>query len=95
MRFSIPEVFRALADRNRLRILELLRRGPLPAGEIAAQFRMTQPAVSHHLGVLRRAGCLLAEKRGKQVYYSLNGCCLEQCCGELFVKIGLRKRREA
>lgn len=91
MRFNVPEVFRALADRHRLRILELLRRGPRTAGELASHFRMTQPAVSHHLAVLRRAACVTAEKRGKEIYYSLNGCCLEECCGRLFVRVGLRQ----
>lgn len=91
MRFSVTDVFRALADRHRLKMLELLRGGPRTAGQLAGRFRMTQPAVSHHLGVLRRAGCVVAEKRGKEVYYSLNGCCLEQCCGQLFLKVGLGK----
>ncbi len=91
MRFSVPDVFRALADRHRLKMLQLLRRGPRTAGELARHFRMTQPAVSHHLAVLRRAGCALAEKRGKEVYYSLNGCCLEECCGQLFLKVGLKR----
>ncbi len=92
MRFSVPDVFRALSDRHRLRILELLRGGPRTAGEIAGHFKMTQPAVSHHLAVLRRAGCVSADKRGKEVFYTLNGCCIEQCCGQLFVKIGLADR---
>jgi ArsR family transcriptional regulator, arsenate/arsenite/antimonite-responsive transcriptional repressor len=89
MRFSVPDVFRALSDRHRLKILELLRPGSRTAGEIAQRFRMTQPAVSHHLAVLRRAGVVTAEKRGKEVYYSLNGCCLQECCGRLFLKVGL------
>lgn len=90
MRLSVPEVFRALSDPHRLRVLELLRRGPLTAGGIAAKFQMTQPAVSHHLAVLRRAGCVVSEKRGKEVFYSLNRCCIEECCGQLFMKIGLK-----
>ncbi len=90
MRLNVPDIFRALSDPHRLRVLELLRRGPLTAGEIAAKFEMTQPAVSHHLAVLRRAGCVLSEKRGKEVFYSLNGCCIEECCGQLFMKIGLK-----
>ncbi len=92
MRFSVPEVFRALSDPHRLRILELLRRGPRTAGDLAAKFQMTQPAVSHHLAVLRRCGCLAGEKRGKEIYYSLNTCCIEECCGQLFLRIGLGSR---
>jgi len=92
MRFSVPDVFRAMADPHRLRMLELLRRGPRTAGGIASHFQMTQPAVSHHLGVLRRAGCVAAEKRGKEVHYSINRCCIEECCGDLFVRIGISNK---
>jgi len=53
---------RALAEPRRRRILELVADRELSAGEIAAQFEVTRPAVSQHLGVLREAG-LIAERR--------------------------------
>jgi DNA-binding transcriptional ArsR family regulator len=53
---------RALAEPRRRRILELVRDGELTAGEIAAAFEVTRPAVSQHLTVLKHAG-LLAERR--------------------------------
>ena len=49
------DAFKALADPTRRRILELLAQGNLTAGEIAAQFDMTKPSVSHHLNILKAA----------------------------------------
>ena len=65
--------FQALADPTRRAILELLRKRPLcPAGEIAGSFpRISRPAVSRHLRVLRVAGLVAAEGRGRQHCYRL------------------------
>lgn len=61
----------ALADGTRVDILELLRAGPLPAGEVAAHFAVSRPAVSRHLRVLRETGLVRSELRGRERYYSL------------------------
>ena len=55
-------VLQAIAEPRRRRILELVRDRELPAGEIAAQFEVTRPAISQHLRVLKEAG-LLSERR--------------------------------
>ena len=65
-------VFRALADPSRREMLRLLRAGPLTSGEIAAKFPTAWPTISRHLGVLRDAGLVLAERDGQQVVYELN-----------------------
>lgn len=64
--------FRALADPTRREILRLLRDGPRASGEIADHFDTAWPTVSRHLGVLREAGLILAERRGQQIVYELN-----------------------
>jgi DNA-binding transcriptional ArsR family regulator len=65
--------FEALADPTRRAILEMLsRRGALPAGDIAAQFAISAPAVSQHLKILREAGLVLVERRAQQRIYRLN-----------------------
>jgi DNA-binding transcriptional ArsR family regulator len=51
----MPLPLTALAEPNRLRIVELLRDGPRPVSEIAERLRLSQPLVSKHLGVLKRA----------------------------------------
>ena len=64
--------FKALADPTRRRILELLAQNELTAGEIAAQFDMTKPSVSHHLAILKSAGLLQDERRGQNIVYNVN-----------------------
>lgn len=64
--------FKALADPTRRRILELLAQNELTAGEIAAQFDMTKPSVSHHLAILKSAGLVQDERRGQNIVYSVN-----------------------
>jgi len=67
-------VFAALADPTRRAILELLRgHASLTAGKLAAQFpRMSRPAVSKHLRVLRGANLVHAQARGREWHYTLD-----------------------
>jgi DNA-binding transcriptional ArsR family regulator len=69
----VPEVdvFGALANPVRRELLEALRDGPLPAGELAGRFSLSRPAVSEHLAVLRQAGLVTEEPRGRYRYYHL------------------------
>jgi DNA-binding transcriptional ArsR family regulator len=60
---------RALAEPRRRRILELVRDGELTAGEIAAAFDVTRPAVSQHLTVLKHAGLLVERREGTRRLY--------------------------
>jgi DNA-binding transcriptional ArsR family regulator len=64
--------FRALADPTRRRILELLSRRDLTAGEIAEEFPIAFASVSRHLGVLKDAGLVDAEREGQFIRYQLN-----------------------
>jgi DNA-binding transcriptional ArsR family regulator len=60
---------KALAEPNRRRILELVASRELSAGEIAAEFEVTRPAVSQHLGVLREAGLVVDRREGTKRLY--------------------------
>ncbi len=71
------DIFKALNDPTRREILNLLRRNDMTAGEIAAQFDMTAPSISHHLDKLKRAGLVTITKKGQFVCYSLNTSILE------------------
>ena len=64
--------FEGFADKNRMKILELLAEKELNVSSICENFSMKQPSVSHHLNVLKRAGVLDARKEGKEVFYSIN-----------------------
>lgn len=71
-------LFKALNDPTRRQMLDLLRRGDLTAGEIADQFDMTKPSISHHLDLLRQAGLVDSTKRGQFITYTLNTTVLDE-----------------
>lgn len=77
----LPEIFRALANPTRRRILGLLKKRSMAAGEIAEQFDMTGATVSHHLSVLKHAGLVSDRHEGKYIYYDLNLSVLEELIG--------------
>ena len=66
------DVFRALADPTRREILKLLRAGPRTSGEIADRFPSAWATVSRHLGILKAAKLVLAERDGQSIRYELN-----------------------
>jgi len=67
------ELFKALADVNRLLILEILCKGEICACKILEKFNITQPTLSHHMKILCDAGIVNKRKEGKWMYYSVNG----------------------
>jgi ArsR family transcriptional regulator len=67
----MQRVFEALASSPRRKILAYLAHAELNAGEIAARFEISKPAVSQHLSILENAGLIASEKRGQYVYYRL------------------------
>ena len=71
------QVFKALNDPTRRKILEMLRESDLTAGEIADAFDMSKPSISHHLDQLRQADLVVSVKKGQFVYYSLHTSVLE------------------
>lgn len=64
--------FSALGDPTRRAVLDLLRRGSLPAGQIAQAFPVSRPAISKHLRLLRRAHLVTQRAVGRHRYYRLN-----------------------
>ncbi|PKB17780.1 autorepressor SdpR family transcription factor [Flavobacterium sp. 5] len=71
------DIFKALNDATRREILELLKVKSLSAGEIADQFNMSKPSISHHLDILKRADLITAEKSGQFIFYSINTTIME------------------
>lgn len=69
---TCARVLKALADRDRLRIVQCLQAGPKNVSELADLLGQGLANVSHHLGVLRHAGLVLDRKQGKYVVYSLH-----------------------
>ncbi len=65
-------LFKALNDKTRREILELLKDGDLTAGDIADRFKISKPSISHHLDLLRQANLVTSVKDGQFIYYSIN-----------------------
>ena len=65
-------MFKALADPTRRRILQLLESREMTAGELAEQFDISAPSMSHHFSVLKQADLIASRRGGQQIYYSLN-----------------------
>lgn len=76
--------FKALADPTRRKIIMLLRDGDLTAGEIAEHFDMTKPSISHHLNLLKQADLVTDERKGQNIYYSLNTTVFQELIGWFF-----------
>jgi DNA-binding transcriptional ArsR family regulator len=70
--YSAEATFGALADPTRRAVLDLLRRGAQPAGNIAREFPISRPAISKHLRLLRRAHLVEERREGRHRVYQLN-----------------------
>jgi DNA-binding transcriptional ArsR family regulator len=70
-------IFKALSDPSRRAVLQLLRDGPMSAGDLANRFPVSRPTMSAHFAVLREAGLVEAEKQGSAVIYHLKLSVLE------------------
>ena len=83
------DVYRALGDPTRRRILTLLRDGDLSSGEIAGHFDLTWPTISGHLAVLKEADLVQADRQGTRLTYHLNVSLLEETLLELLDAFGI------
>lgn len=69
--------FKALADPTRREILRLLAGGSMNAGDIAQQFNMSKPSLSHHFSLLKQADLVRSHRQGQSIIYTLNTSVLE------------------
>jgi len=74
----VNKVFKALSDPTRRRVLQLLRKQPMSAGELADHFVVSKPTMSAHFAVLQEAGLIEAEKTGRTIVYRLVMSVLEE-----------------
>lgn len=75
---GLQQTLKALADPIRREILNLLKKGCMPAGEITAHFSVSAPAISRHLSVLKEADLIRDTREGKFIYYEINTSVLEE-----------------
>ena len=88
------EFCKALADDTRQRILEMLMGGEKCVSDIAEVFSISQPSISHHLGILKRFGLVTSRKEGKQVFYAIDHDNVVYCCGRLMAKFDAQEACE-
>ena len=74
----MSSVFRALSDPTRRRVLQLLRGGPMTAGDLSQHFEVSRPTMSAHFAVLKEADLIHAERSGKSITYYLKLSVLEE-----------------
>jgi len=82
-------VFKALSDPTRRRVLQLLRAGPLSAGELSYHFQVSKPTMSAHFSVLQDADLIEAEKQGRTILYRLKLSVLEDALLSFAHTVGL------
>ncbi len=75
-------IFSALSDPTRRQILQDLKEGELPAGEIASRFTLSAPAISRHLNILETAGLVTPRRQANRIYYRAETEPLETALGE-------------
>jgi DNA-binding transcriptional ArsR family regulator len=71
-------VFKALADKNRRKILTLLKEQDMSVSDLLSHFSISMASLSHHLDILKRADLVVAERKGQFIYYSLNTSVFEE-----------------
>ena len=86
MTIDCVEFCKALADDTRQRILTMLLEEEKCVSDIVAEFDMSQPTISHHLGILKQFDLVTSRKEGKQVFYTVNQENVVECCGQLIAK---------
>ena len=75
---GFQESFKALSDPTRREIIHLLKKEKLPVHQILEHFGMTGATISQHLAILKDAGLIISEKKGKYIYYELNLSVIEE-----------------
>ena len=87
---TAQEVFKAISDPSRRKILKILKEGSKTAGELAEEFEITKGSLSHHFNILKAAGLVRCERRGQQIVYSLNLSVLEETASLLLDLFGAK-----
>ena len=91
---SSPDVlFKALSDPTRREVLRLLSGGEHTAGELAEQFDMTKPSMSHHFAVLEEAELIKSRREGRQIFYSLDTTVLQDVLARVWDLFGVQPVR--
>ncbi len=86
---EFDDFLKAMADETRRRILVLLQEREMNVSELTERLSVTQPTISHHLAILRRANLVRPRREGQQRFYRANSACVIECCGELLTRFSI------
>jgi len=90
---ELTKVFKMLSDQHRLKIvLTLAQKGPMNVGDLTKLVGQTQPAVSHHLTLMRIVGLVAYDRRGKHNYYYLASDHLRDLFEQFFAEVGNKQQ---
>jgi len=77
---TIEDFTKAIGDNTRHKILVLLQENEMNGSEILNYLDVSQPTISYHLAILKRAGLVTSRRKGKYIYYHTNQSCIVDCC---------------
>jgi len=86
---ELDDFLAAMSNETRQRILGLLRDHEMSVNELTYHFAVTQPTISHHLAILRRARLISARRDKRQIFYRANPDCVAECCREIQTRFHL------
>lgn len=87
---TLVGVFKALSDASRQKILLTLEKdGEMRVGELVDRLGISQPTMSHHLGVLKNVGLVEDRREGQSIYYHVNRGWLTECCSPFMSKFSV------
>lgn len=84
--YDINDFLKAMADETRRSILSLVCDREMSVSELCEHLTITQPTVSHHLGILRRARLVVTRREGRWIYYRANPACVKECSDEILAR---------
>lgn len=91
---TLSKTLQALADPTRREILRLLSEKDLSAGEIAENFAIALPSVSHHLSALKNADLVTTERNGQSIVYSLNATVMQEFLQQMMDTFSVGAQKE-
>lgn len=87
----LTKTYAALADPTRQKILQLLKKREMTAGEINKHFSITAPSLSHHLNTLKQADLIQCRRNGQELIYSINTSVFEEVADALIAFFSKKK----
>ena len=92
--YDLVRIFKALADKTRQDIFEMLGDEEMNVTDICNMFKISQPTISHHLQILRNSNLVATRKEGKNVYYYVKKEVVSGAFGNIIRKMHIRIVRE-